>query len=239
MSHMLLADGVQYTPVLFAALAGWIMCTCLHEFSHALVAYWGGDHTVKEKGYLTLDPTRFIDPVFSLLIPAIILLMGGFPFPGASVQIDRSRLRSEKWGTYVSAAGPASNGILFLLFCIPLHPLLGWVAEAPDERPMWVHYFGAMAVLNFIAMLFNLLPVPPLDGFGMIENRLSYETRLKLRQPNVTWIAFIGLMMVVNGVPGVMGLFVQMLARVCLAIGVQPDVLLDGYILVLFGESPS
>lgn len=235
---MMLAASIQYTPVLFAALAGWIMCTCLHEFSHALVAYWGGDRSVREKGYLTLDPTRYIDPVFTLLIPAIILLIGGFPFPGASVQIDESRLRSRKWATYVSAAGPASNGILFLLFCIPLHPSLGLVDPIPDERPLWIHYFGAMATLNFIAMLFNLLPVPPLDGFGMIEHRLAPETRWKLRQPNVTWMAFIGLMFLINGVPGVMTLFSRMLHRVCKSIGINPNVLIDGYQLVLFGEAP-
>lgn len=234
---MMLATGVQYSPVLFAALAGWIMCTCLHEFSHALVAYWGGDHTVKEKGYLSVDPTRFIDPVFTLLIPAVILLMGGFPFPGASVRIDESRLRSQKWATAVSAAGPASNAILFLLFSIPLHPMFGLVSDVADERPMWVHYFGAMATFNFIATLFNLLPVPPLDGFGMIEHRLSYETRLKMRQPSVTWAMFIGLMLVIDQVPAAMRLFVDMLFRVCSAIGVSPFVLIDGYRLVLYGEA--
>jgi len=234
---MILADSVQYTPVLFAALAGWIMCVCLHEFSHALVAYWGGDHTVKEKGYLSVDPTRFIDPVFTLLIPAVILLMGGFPFPGASVRIDESRLRSAKWATAVSAAGPASNAIIFLLLCIPLHPVFGLVAEEAADRPMWVHYLGAMATFNFIATLFNLLPVPPLDGFGMIEPKLSYETRLKFRQPSVTWAMFIGLMLVINSVPAVIQFFLTTLVQVCDMIGVNPFTLLEGYWLVLYGES--
>src|SRR5262245_52486264 len=169
---MLASLAARFTPLMLAALAGWIMCTCLHEFSHALVAYWGGDRSVREKGYLSVDPTRFIDPVFSLLIPAVILLIGGFPFPGASVSIDRSRLKSDLWSSYVSAAGPTCNLILFLLFSAPLHPMLGLVNAHTLDQPTWVHYFGAMAVLNFIAALFNLIPVPPLDGFGMIEHKL-------------------------------------------------------------------
>jgi len=235
---MLLASGVQYSPLLFAALAGWIMCTCLHEFSHALVAYWGGDRTVRDKGYLSVDPTRFIDPVFSLLIPAIVLLTGGFPFPGASVQIDTSRLKSDKWSAYVSAAGPISNGILFLLFALPLHPLLGLVPAVVEDRPAWVHYLGCMATLNFIAMLFNALPVPPLDGFGMIEHTLSHETRWKARQPGVTWMAFLGLMVVMNSVPQAMAVFWYMLIRVSHALGLSPKMLIDGYWFILFGDPP-
>lgn len=236
---MLLASGVQYSPLLFAALAGWIMCTCLHEFSHALVAYWGGDRSVRDKGYLTVDPTRFIDPVFSLLIPAVVLLMGGFPFPGASVQIDTSRLKSDKWSAYVSAAGPISNGILFLLFAIPLHPTLGLVPEMVEDRPAWVHYLGCMATLNFIAMLFNALPVPPLDGFGMIEHTLSHETRWKARQPGVTWMAFLGLMVVIRIVPQFTLAFYYMLVRVCHVLGLDPFDLIDGYRYVIFGVAPS
>lgn len=234
---IVLAVGVHFSPLMFAALAAWILCTTLHEFSHAVVAYWGGDDTVRGRGYLTLDPTRFIDPVFSLLIPAIVLLMGGFPLPGAAVLIDRSRLKSDRWGSYVSAAGPASNMLLFLLFCIPLHPVIGLVDPHSSFQPTWVNFVGAMAVLNFLAVLFNLIPVPPLDGFGMIEHRLDDELRWKLRQPQVAMSCLAVVFIVLWTVPRASTPFFWMLERVCDTLGLPLDVLIRGYSVVMFDRA--
>ncbi|HWL95024.1 MAG TPA: site-2 protease family protein, partial [Phycisphaerae bacterium] len=181
---------VEFTPLLIAALMAWILCVCLHEFSHALVAYIGGDESIKARGYLTLDPLKFIDPVFSLLIPAIILLMGGLPLPGGSVPIDERSLKSRAWGMYVAAAGPASNFILFLLFALPLHPKLALVDYSLETQHSWVYFCGAMAVLNFIATLFNLIPCPPLDGYRLIEHKLPIDLQIKLRQPQHAMSAF-------------------------------------------------
>lgn len=230
--------AIQFTPLMFAALGAWVMCVCLHEFSHALVAYWGGDSSVREKGYLSLDPTRYIDPVFSLLIPAVVLMMGGFPLPGAAVQINRAALKSERWGAYVSAAGPASNFLLFLLFALPLHPMLGIVTDDIAGQPTWVYFLAAMATLNFIVTIFNLIPVPPLDGFGIIEHTFDHETRWKLHQPQVVWACFAGLMFVLFAIPGAMRPFVFMLEQVCAALGLPIDLLLTGYAVVLFNEAP-
>jgi Zn-dependent protease len=108
----------QLTPLFLAILICWIFSVCVHEFAHALVAYIGGDRSVVEKGYLHFNPFKYIDPVGSLLIPAAFLLMGGLPLPGGAVSINRSALRSKHWDALVSAAGPVSNFILFLLFCI-------------------------------------------------------------------------------------------------------------------------
>lgn len=229
---------ITFTPLVFAALAAWVMCVCFHEFSHALVAYWGGDRSVREKGYLSLDPTRFIDPVFSLLIPAIILLIGGFPLPGASVMINRGALKSERWAAYVSAAGPASNFLLFLIFAIPLHPWVGMVDPTAGLQPTWVYFCGAMCVLNFIVVLFNLIPVPPLDGFGIIEHTFDPETRMKLRQPQVVWACFAMLMFVLFAIPGSMRPFVFMLEYACDVLGLSFPLLIDGYRFVLFDEHP-
>lgn len=229
---VLAALPTQFTPLKLAALLAWILCVVLHEFSHALVAYWGGDDTVRSKGYLTLDPTRFIHPVNTLLIPAIVLMMGGFPLPGAAVMIDTSRLRNEKWSTYVSAAGPACNFILFLLLCIPLHPKLGLVDPYAESQPTWVHFLGAMAVLNFIAMLFNLIPCPPLDGFGIMEHKLPHETRWKLRQPNVAYGCLFAVFMFFWLVPRAMEPFYWMLDWVTHSLGLPFGLLLRGYLFV-------
>ena len=72
-------------------LFGWIFSLCLHEFSHALVAYYGGDYTVREKGYLTFNPLKYTHPVFSIILPLVFLLLGGIGLPGGAVYIERWR----------------------------------------------------------------------------------------------------------------------------------------------------
>ncbi|MCB1602345.1 MAG: site-2 protease family protein, partial [Xanthomonadales bacterium] len=107
----------------------WIFSVCLHEFAHAAVAYQGGDTTVKDKGYLTLNPSKYLDPMNSLLLPVVFLVMGGIGLPGAAVYINRSLLRSAHWDSAVSLAGPAMNLLLLVL----LAGLLGLPAVAASE----------------------------------------------------------------------------------------------------------
>lgn len=229
--------AIHFTPLMFAALAAWILCVCIHEFSHALVAYWGGDETVRHKGYLSLDPTRYIDPVMSLLIPAIVLLMGGFPLPGGAVRIDWTRLRSRAWLIWISAAGPISNFLLFLAFAGVLHPRLGIVSPRFGLQPTWVYFCGCMAVLNFFATLINLIPVPPLDGFGIIEQRLTPEMQWKMRQPQVAFVS-IAILFFVIGTRAFGNLMFAMLERVCDALGLPIMLLGQGYNFVMFDKAP-
>ncbi len=84
---------------------GWVLSLCLHEFGHAITAYWGGDTSVKDKGYLTLNPFKYTDPGLSLFMPLLFLLLGGFALPGGAVYIDNSKLRNRWWNSAVSAAG--------------------------------------------------------------------------------------------------------------------------------------
>lgn len=228
----------RFTPLMLAAVAAWVLCVCVHEFAHALVAYVGGDRSVREKGYLTLDPTRFIDPVFSLLIPAIVLLIGGLPLPGGSVSIDESRLKNRNWGIYVSAAGPASNFILFLLFSLPLHPKLGLVDPLLETQQTWVYFLGAMAVLNFVGVLFNLLPIPPLDGYRIIEHRFSAEMQWKMRQPQTAMMCFGALFLVMVTFDEVWIPFWFMLDHVTATLGLPFGLMIESFNLVLFNVSP-
>src|SRR3954462_3825544 len=114
-----LATIAWQTPLFWAVFIGWIMSVILHEFAHGFVAYLGGDYTIRERGGLTLNPFQYIDPVFSLLFPALIFLMGGVPLPGGVTYIRRELIRSRAWQVAVSAAGPAMNFLLFLLLCLP------------------------------------------------------------------------------------------------------------------------
>lgn len=154
----------------------WVFSVCLHEFGHALVAYHGGDHTVRDKGYLTLNPLHYTHPVYSLLMPVLFMILGGIGLPGGAVYIERDLLRSRRWETGVSLAGPAMNGILILL--ISLGFKLGLVPD--DPRSLASVSLGFLLLLQISAVLLNLIPVPPLDGFQAIAPWLRQDMRERL-----------------------------------------------------------
>src|SRR5689334_2297001 len=110
---------MMWLVVLFICF-GWMLSLCLHEFGHAIVAYWGGDTSVKDKGYLTLNPLKYTDPNLSLLMPMLFLLIGGIALPGGAVYINHNRLRNRFWQSAVSAAGPIADIILACLLSLLL-----------------------------------------------------------------------------------------------------------------------
>lgn len=147
-------------------LLGWIFSLCLHEFSHALVAYYGGDYTVREKGYLTFNPLKYTHPVFSIILPLVFLLLGGIGLPGGAVYIERWRIRNPYLLSAVSLAGPLSN----LLVAIILAAILRF---APFTTSGIWPGLSFLLVLQVSAVFFNLIPLPPFDGYGVIEPFLS------------------------------------------------------------------
>jgi Zn-dependent protease len=150
-----------------AVIVGWIASVCLHEFGHAIVAYWGGDTTVKDKGYLTLNPLKYTDIGYSLALPVVFLILGGIALPGAAVYIDHTLLRSRAWNSAVSAAGPLMTGGVAIALSLPFR--LGWVN---DDRWFW-SALALLASYQVAALCFNLFPVPSFDGFGILEPWLS------------------------------------------------------------------
>ncbi len=159
----------------FIVIIGWIFSLCLHEFSHALVAYFGGDTSVREKGYLTFNPLKYTNPVLSLLMPMVFLLLGGIGLPGGAVYIEKWRLHSKRWESAVSLAGPAANLLLAIVLAVALHfaPATGggiWPAVA------------FLALLEITAVILNLIPIPPLDGYGIISPYLPVAIRQRLDQ---------------------------------------------------------
>src|SRR5215211_9117360 len=129
-------------------LFGWVFSLCLHEFSHALVAYLGGDYTVREKGYLTFNPLRYTHPLFSLVLPLLFLVMGGIGLPGGAVYIERWRIRNPVMLSLVSLAGPLSN----LLVAIVLGIILRFSSSIPAA---YLPGLSFLLALQVSAVLFN------------------------------------------------------------------------------------
>ena len=167
-------------------LIGWIFSLCLHEFSHALVAYMGGDWTVRDKGYLTFNPLKYTHPVYSLLLPLLFLVMGGIGLPGGAVYIETWRLRSKNWRTAVSLAGPTSN----LLLAIILGLILRFAPV--NFSGIWPG-LAFLALLQVTAVVLNLIPVPPFDGYNAIEPHLNEAVRMQFEQTRgmFIWIVFL------------------------------------------------
>jgi len=162
-------------PIAIFVCFGWLLSVCLHEFGHAIVAYWGGDTSVKDKGYLTLNPLKYTDLNLSLILPLLFLLMGGIALPGAAVYIDHRRLRNRWWESAVSAAGPFASILVALFLAIPFQ-----LGLATEESWIW-SALAFLIVLDVSVVILNLLPIPPLDGYGIIEPWLPSQTKIQLR----------------------------------------------------------
>ena len=156
-------------------IVGWVFSLCLHEFSHALVAYYGGDTSVRDKGYLTFNPLKYTHPVYSILLPMIFLLLGGIGLPGGAVYIETWRLRSKRWESAVSLAGPAANLALAVVLSIVLH-------FAPVSAGSIWPGLAFLGLLQIMAVVLNLVPVPPFDGYRVIAPFLGPEVRGRIDQ---------------------------------------------------------
>jgi len=162
---------MTFTIVFF----GWIFSLCLHEFSHALVAYIGGDTTVREKGYLTFNPLKYTHPLFSIVLPLLFLVLGGIGLPGGAVYIERWRIRSRFMLSLMSLAGPLAN----LLVAIVLGLILRFW---PSIDPRFLPGLSFLLVLQVSAVLFNMIPLPPFDGYNILEPFLHPAIRMQMER---------------------------------------------------------
>ena len=161
----------------------WIISLSLHEFAHAIVAYRNGDVSVVYRGYLTLDPLRYTHVMYSLVLPLVFLIAGGIGLPGGAVFIDRNAIRTRFANAAVSAAGPLTNvGVALVLAAV--------LAFRDGSSPFWVT-LSFLLFLQVTAAVLNLLPVPGLDGFGIIQPYLP-ERFLKAVAP-IAPFAILGL----------------------------------------------
>jgi Zn-dependent protease len=156
------------TGSLLLILGGWGTSLCLHEFGHAYVAYKGGDYSVRGKGYLTLDIRRYTSPLFSIVLPLLFLAFGGIPLPGGAVWVNHQALRSRRIETWVSLAGPGSNLVIGIVLTEIVRSL------TPSYLTAGLSY---LALLQILAFVLNILPIPGLDGWGALEPWLGPEAK--------------------------------------------------------------
>lgn len=209
-------------------LVGWIFSLCLHEFSHALVAYLGGDTTVREKGYLTFNPLKYTHPVYSLLLPLLFLVLGGIGLPGGAVYIETWRLRGKGWESAVSLAGPLSN----LLLAVVLAAVLQFAPA--NGGGIWPG-LGFLALLQLSAVVLNLLPVPPFDGYGALAPFLSMDLRLQIARAS-TYIT-LGVFLILWNVSFVNNAFWDAVFWLGNVLHLPFDVVYQGYTLFRFWRS--
>jgi Zn-dependent protease len=168
--------------VFLFVIGAWVVTLCLHEFGHAYAAYRAGDREVEAAGYLTLNPLKYSHPVLSILLPLFFIVSGGIGLPGGAVYLHRHAFRSRAMQSVAAAAGPAVNVVfgvvLLLLSRSHLQPALALLAQQPvagDHARFW----AGVAFLGFLqitAAVLNLLPIPGLDGYAIIEPYLDPET---------------------------------------------------------------
>jgi Zn-dependent protease len=149
----------------------------LHEVSHGAVASAFGDDTARRAGRLTLNPMAHIDLFGSVILPALLVLSGSVAFGWAKpVPVNVSRLRHPRNDSvWVSLAGPFTNGLLFLIFALVCRYALEhglFLSPTSGSLPLGYEILVAGGLANITVGIFNLIPIPPLDGSVLVERLL-------------------------------------------------------------------
>ncbi len=171
----------------FQRVATWalpvLLAITVHEVAHGWVALRLGDKTAMMMGRLTLNPIKHIDPIGTLLVPGLLLVMGGFIFGWAKpVPVTWENLRHPKRDmALVALAGPLSNLLMAVMWAVIMKlSLMLTIAGSAEVIALPLLYMGAAGItINLILMVLNLLPLPPLDGgrivASLLPDRLSWQ----------------------------------------------------------------
>ncbi|MEK7555977.1 MAG: site-2 protease family protein [Patescibacteria group bacterium] len=153
-----------------------IMSVIIHEVSHGYVAQMFGDPTARLSGRLTLNPIKHLDPVGSFLVPIATYFLGGFIFGWARpVPYNPYNFSNQRWGTaLVAAAGALSNLFIAVVFGL----LIRFSGTLGIASGAFVDIASIIVFLNIVLAVFNMIPIPPLDGskvlFSLLPHHLNY-----------------------------------------------------------------
>lgn len=208
--------------------AAWVVSLCLHEYAHARTALHSGDITVGSKGYLTLNPMKYTHALLSIVLPVVFVIMGGIGLPGGAVFIERQRIRGRWRHSLISAAGPLTNVVFAAVCTAPF-----WL-HALDGVPAQFRYALAfLALLQVTAALLNFLPVPGLDGYGVIEPWLSYRVKRQVEPFAPFGLLFVFALL---WVPAVNREFFDVIDAILRGLGVPDNDTSYGYSLYRFWD---
>jgi Zn-dependent protease len=165
--------------VFIFVLAGWVVSLCFHEFAHAYAAYRAGDRSVEGAGYLTLNPFKYAHPVLSIILPLLFIVLGGIGLPGGAVYLHRHSFRSNASRSIAAGVGPLMN-VIFGVALLTLAKGHGHIVYLEDIYKDHGRFWAGVAFLGFLqitAAVLNLLPIPGLDGYAIIEPYLDPHTQ--------------------------------------------------------------
>jgi len=160
-------------PILFAIT--------VHEAAHGYAAKFFGDLTAERMGRITLNPFKHIDPIGTILLPALSIMLGGVLFGWAKpVPVNFGQLRRPKQDMlWVALAGPASNFVMAIFWGL----LLARVALFPESAQVFLAQMSVAGVqINLVLLVLNLFPLPPLDGGRIAVSLLPMKAAIKFAQ---------------------------------------------------------
>jgi Zn-dependent protease len=184
--------------VFLFVIGAWVVSLCLHEFAHAYTAFRAGDRSVEAAGYLTLNPLKYSHPVLSIVLPLFFIVQGGIGLPGGAVYLHRHAFRSRAMQSAAAAAGPLTNAAFgaLLIWLASGHEadVFAFAADGAHGR-----FWAGVAFLGFLqltAAVLNLLPIPGLDGYAIVEPYLDADT-VRLGEKIKPW-GFIGVIVLLQ-----------------------------------------
>jgi Zn-dependent protease len=197
--------GNVRVDVFLFVITGWLVSLCLHEYAHAVVGFFAGDKTVADRGYLRLNPLKYTSPLLSIVLPVVVVILGGIGLPGGAVWVDHRLIRSRAKDSLISAAGPLTNVIIAVVLAVPF--LIGFGPRLIDTGGNTFSVFGqqthvefwsalsALAFLQVTASVLNFLPIPGLDGGSILAPWLSpaYQKAWNLFAPYGFILLFLAL----------------------------------------------
>ncbi len=160
-------------PIQIAIIVALVLSVVIHEMAHGYAANWLGDPTARLQGRLSANPLVHIDPLMSVILPALLVLSGSpFLFGAAKpVPYNPYNFTNQKWGeAIVAAAGPLANIFIAIVFAVLVRS-----ADILQLSDTFVGLSVNIIILNIFLALFNLVPIPPLDGSKILPKFLPYS----------------------------------------------------------------